>query len=257
MLGMLRIAHRIRNRVAREVLRFREAQSDQRLLRSLDTIRATPLTDLKNIERVQEIVGSAGLAYDTRDVYGADERCMNRVARGLWQIPNQFASLLVFLSDKEIHSILEIGTFTGYTFAVMMTYLTRFVPEARGITADVDQSWSLKSACNGRFSARYVTGTSELFLGERFDLVFIDGDHAYQSVMQDYERVGRLARFCAFHDINDQNVEVYPGNELGVPRFWKEQILASGLLAHEFLYQSEGRRVMGIGVVEHQPAPNT
>ena len=35
---------------------------------------------------------------------------------GLWQIPEELADLLVFLSDKEIKNFLNIGTFNGLTF---------------------------------------------------------------------------------------------------------------------------------------------
>jgi len=53
------------------------------------------------------------------------------------------------------------------------------------------------------------------------------------------------------HDINDRIVEEWPGNDGGVPRFWRELKgrLPAGSL-HEFCWHSESRPVTGIGVVE-------
>ena len=60
-----------------------------------------------------------------------------------------------------------------------------------------------------------------LLAGRGVDLLFIDGDHTYEGVSQDYASYASLVRaggLIAIHDI-------VPGNQEdvgGVPRFWKE-----------------------------------
>ena len=158
---------------------------------------------------------------------------------------------LAFLSHREIRSVLELGTFTGYTFAVVMTYVSRFNPGAVGVTVDVADRRPPRALAAGRFNGRFARGTSADFTGQAFDLCIIDADHSYTAVRADYEAVGERARLCMFHDINDRLVEEWPGNDGGVPRFWRELKgrLPAGAL-HEFCDHSERRPVMGIGVVE-------
>jgi hypothetical protein len=56
--------------------------------------------------------------------------------------------------------------------------------------------------------------------GRPIDLLFVDGDHSYESVKKDYELYGPLTRhLVAFHDIFGVNPRD-PG--LGVYRFWNE-----------------------------------
>jgi methyltransferase family protein len=227
---------------------------DRKLANALDRILTSPLEDLHSVSRMEDIIRSAGLVREYRNVcganaYGADARYMNPVRRGLWQIPRQFAELLVFIGNAKIESVLEIGTFMGFTFAVLMTYLTRLNPSVSGKTLDVFRADYAKVS-PGRFTAEYLISTTKDFAGKHFDLCFIDGDHSYAAVLSDYELVGRFARFSVFHDINDQLVEDFPANEGGVPRFWREvKTKTPAANIREFTYHSDGRRVMGIGVL--------
>ena len=55
------------------------------------------------------------------------------------------------------------------------------------------------------------------------DLLFIDGDHSYNGVRQDFDDYKKFVRtrgIVAFHDINDTPLHRERGVE--VPRFWKE-----------------------------------
>ena len=247
MRGLFRIVRSARRLAARST----ERRCDRRLAVALDAILAASPEELGDVERLTHMVGTAGLAHDPRGLYGADEVYANPIARGLWQIPGQLARFLVFLSRREIRTVLEVGTYTGYTFAVVMTYLTRFSPGVRGITVDIADVRPPRALAAGRFDGRFERGTAADFAGQAFDLCMIDADHSYAAVRADYEAVGAAARLCMFHDINDRIVAECPGNAGGVPRFWREikgRIPAAAL--HEFSDHSEHRPVMGIGVVE-------
>ena len=176
---------------------------------------------------------------------------MNPVKRGLWQIPRQLSELLVWLAGYRIRSFLEIGTYTGYSFAVMMTYLTRFNPDLMGVTIDPTDHRPVAGLVPEYFKARYLHGTSDDLAGESFDVCFIDGDHRYKAVVRDFENVGKNASICVFHDINDEIVESFPGNDGGVPRFWRHVSQTNETQRiTTFCYHTEQRRVMGIGVIE-------
>lgn len=247
----MRVFSRMAKRAQRLVARTAERRCDRRLATALDRILAASPEELQDVDRLTRLVGAAGLAHDPRGLYGTDEVYCNRIPRGLYQIPRQLARFLVFLSRRDVRTVLEIGTYTGHTFAVVMTYLSRFHPGAVGVTVDIADTGPARAVATGRFSGRFTHGTAADFAGQVFDLCMIDADHSYDAVRADYEMVGARARLCMFHDINDKFVEEFEGNAGGVPRFWRElKARRPALALHEFCCHTEGRSVMGIGVVE-------
>lgn len=238
--------------LSRPLERARSRRCDKRLVRALREIKGSTLQDLRRADHLEPIVGRAGLVHDRRDLYGADERYMNPVKRGLWQIPRQFSEFLIWTSDHRIRSVLDVGTYVGYTFAVMMTYLSRFNPDIVGTTVDRGDHGAVTGLVPEFFKATYERGTSDDYKDRSFDLCFIDGDHRYDRVARDYENVGRHAAICAFHDIVDEFVQAAPGHDGGVPRFWAEvKDKEDGNRVKEFRYHSQGRPIMGIGVIDH------
>jgi hypothetical protein len=233
----------------RDIYHHQQARRcDARFERVVEAMLKADRDRLRQVDYVEGLLRRVGLVRDYRDVYGADARFMNPVHRGLWQVPRQLAEFAVFLSARSITSFLEIGTFTGHTFNFLMLYLERFNPGLRGVTVDIADFQPVKLSALARLDAQFVIGTSENFGGRPFDLCLIDGLHSFDGVAADYEHVGRYAKICAFHDINDEYVEQHAGNDGGVPRFWSELKAApQERELHEFLYHSDSRRIMGIG----------
>lgn len=64
----------------------------------------------------------------------------------------------------------------------------------------------------------------KMYLGNnKLDLLFIDGDHSYQGVKEDYFMYKDLVRsggYIIFHDIQDH--ERWKGISMEVPRFWND-----------------------------------
>lgn len=83
--------------------------------------------------------------------------------------------------------------------------------------------------------------------GRAVDVLFIDGDHSYEGVRQDFEMYRGLVRsggLIAFHDIAP-NPDV---PEYGVAKFWQE--VKANYPTQEFIDpQPTGKVGMGIGVV--------
>jgi hypothetical protein len=218
----------------------------RKLLAGLQTIATEPLDQLRNVDRIEEIVARIGLAHDGRGLYGRNTRHMNLFGPGLWQIPRQLAEALCLLSTLGLRTALEIGTYQGWTASVLAAYLWRFEKNFQLTTIDPVDHFAAYRLLRERLPIEYLVGqTAENVAGRPFDLCLIDGDHAYASCARDYELCGQFARVCMFHDINDQFV----GSE-NVPRFWRELKNAEGDAAtfREFNHHSEGASVMGIGV---------
>lgn len=158
---------------------------------------------------------------------------------GIWQIPDQLASLCILLRNYKIESFLEIGTWTGYTFTFISNFLEKNNKEIELFSCDVKDKRQVFPK-----NANFILGNSYKFIEKSFDLVFIDGDHSYEWVKKDYENVGRRAKICVFHDI------VSPSKSCeGVVNFWSEiKNNFDKNKIFEFTSCGEGRN-LGIGVV--------
>jgi hypothetical protein len=59
-----------------------------------------------------------------------------------WQYPPQFSRYLVFLSERNLRSYVEIGCRFGGTFIICVEYLRRFSDLSFACALDVEPSWS-------------------------------------------------------------------------------------------------------------------
>jgi hypothetical protein len=85
--------------------------------------------------------------------------------------------------------------------------------------------------------------------GKYFDCIFIDGDHSYQGVKQDYLATKDNGRIFVFHDIIS---DACPG----VVKFWNDLKLyeEDNYTFYEFIdqynevFERTGQKYLGIGV---------
>lgn len=166
---------------------------------------------------IKEITDIGLYAYhdnNPRHFYGVEYHKYIKHRKGLWQHPEEFAELCLILKTHKINSFLNVGTFNGYSFKFLSDFLNRY-QKTECITIDPINH---NPILDDRF--KYLNATSKDFTGQKFDLVFIDGDHEYSSVKEDYENVGQYAKICIFHDIKDEFC--IKRSNGGPPRFWNE-----------------------------------
>ena len=167
----------------------------------------------------------------TREVFAYDDE--PKEVRSM-QVKEELNELLNYVKGKEL--ILEIGTAQGGTLFQMMKvasdnaeFVSIDLPNGKfgGEFGQPDmkemQSW-LKEKQNLHIiradskSFLTVKKVNEILNGRKFDFIFIDGDHTYEAVKEDYEIYKEFAgNIIAFHDIVEHNQP-----EVGVKRLWEE-----------------------------------
>jgi predicted O-methyltransferase YrrM len=142
----------------------------------------------------------------------ADESRASQDKFELWQ-------LLEILDRKAPKSILEIGVHTGQ----MLATLGSAFPKAGlvGVDNDYKLTYEMFHGIKGDSHEQAVFDQVAEACGS-VDFLFIDGDHAYQGVKQDYEMYRKLVvpgGIIAFHDIMRPS-GLFDGVE--VREFWDE-----------------------------------
>ncbi len=164
-----------------------------------------------------------------------------------FQMPNQLAPFLLQLNRYRIRNYLEAGTFLGGTFYIVDSYLRLTQPEYEGGTAIdiVNRMQDFEAYRAVHPETRFCEMRSVDFVPDRiYDLVFLDSDHSYEYLSQEFAHFRSHARLIALHDI----VSTHPYCP-GTRRFWNE--IKNQFPHHEFVEQYPGRSgVMGIGLIE-------
>lgn len=189
-----------------------------------------------------EIILDHKLYCDARgNIYHPDYEHALSPHTGMWQFPDEFADLMLFLHDKNISTFLNIGTYNGVSFNLLSSFLNAY-QKVNCISIDPIN--------HNPIIIPEFTYTSEVSLdykNKNFDLVFIDGDHSYESVKTDYKNVGQFAKYCVFHDIDDDFIRNDPALNGGVARFWEE--IKNTKTHIEFNSSKKLIKMMGIGVL--------
>lgn len=214
----------------------------------VNSVLNSTIEHLRDEELLIDLIRQWGLICDPAIDFGQVNEPF-RTGNGMFQQPEQLAPALIFLSHKDINSYAEIGTFTGATFAFICSYLSKFNPNMKAIAIDKDNPIhpDMMRLAMEACPVEFRFGTSADVAGREFDLCMIDADHRYTSVKEDYYNVGRLAKYCFFHDIIDEGT-VKDRDDSGTVKFWNEVKTKN---SYEFISHPENKKVMGIGILCH------
>jgi SAM-dependent methyltransferase len=223
----------------------------QRVLDAVAEIQRAPLDDLRSVDWLAALIRGVGLVPipEAAITYEGEEDYLNASQQGLIQLPREFARYLRLLAEHRPASYLEIGCFNGATASLATAYLQRFNPAVQATTIDLWPAFLFYHEVRELIPLRYVVGkTSYDLAGEKFDAVFIDGDHSFDWAWADYQNVGRTAKVCALHDVNNAPYRELPlGGVCGVWDLLRRDEAGPGVEFIE-IFEHPSREIMGLGV---------
>jgi len=181
----------------------------------------------------------------------------------LQQVKREIVTLLRILKEKNVQSMMEIGTRNGGTLFLFSWTLP---VDAKMVSLDLPSEQSLKRGYD-RFKTSYLAsfiqkgqhltllrGDSHspssfskakfALHGGMLDFLFIDGDHTYEGVKHDFEMYSPLVRkggLVAFHDICGHHVGVSE-----VDRYWNQ---IKGSYRHSEIVEDPNQKWAGIGLL--------
>ncbi len=183
----------------------------------------------------------------------------------LKQNMTELLSLVNLLKEQKLERVCEIGTLRGGTLFIWCQLAS---PTASIYSIDLPggefgggyheksipffQSFrkprqTLECLRGNSHSSEIKNNFSASLNGRKLDFLFIDGDHSYAGVRQDYLDYSPFVKkggLIAFHDI----VRRDGSSDIEVWKFWQE-LKQQDISAVEFIENAEGRRKIGIGVV--------
>ena len=223
-----------------------------RVIAGIGRIHDATIDDLSSFDWLLQTIREVGLVPipDAEITYEGEGDYLNSSQQGLIQLPREFARWLLLLAEHRPATYLEIGTFNGATASIAAAYLQRFNPAFIATTIDVWPAFVFHREVRDLIPLRYVVGkTSFDFATERFDAVFIDGDHSFEWAWADYQNVGRAAKICGFHDVNNAPYrDLAMGGVCGVWELLKRE--PAGLdVAFAEIFEHPSREIMGIGAL--------
>jgi hypothetical protein len=216
-------------------------------------IKESKLEDLQNNNYLENLIIKLGFNIE---ILHEQPQIVKDNGGGLfiWQYPNQFSKYLCLLKKHKIESYLEIGCRWGGTFILTNEYLKIFNNINKSVAVDIIDSPVL-NYCISNNETQFIKINSQSLEFKKyindnfFDLIFIDGDHSYHGVKNDYEISKNSGKIFVFHDIiNDVCI--------GVVQFWNElKIIEKDtynffefIEQYEDVWNNTHQKFLGIGV---------
>ena len=217
----------------------------------IEKIRKAPLDKLRNVSWLENhLLLELGLNNEELQEFPVHLHPYCGFGLKSWQYPNQFSKYLVWLSQQNIQSYLEIGCRHGGTFIITVEYLERFSKLALALAVDPFKSDLMQQYAKWKKNVSYLNissqdlAFSDLLNSNEFDLVLIDGDHSATGVANDYNLLKNSAKFLVFHDVANT---VCPG----VVCLWQRlKKLYSNTIEFIEQYDSVPQSYLGIGVID-------
>lgn len=187
---------------------------------------------------------------------------------GSCQIETEISSALDFIAASAPKTVVEIGTLNGGTSLLFGRFLPTMETmvcidlhvknkEMLKLLATPKQQWTFFDMPS--YADDTVRRVEKFLNGRLIDTLFIDGDHRYEGVKQDflcYRHFVREGGTILFHDIMETsgNTSAWAG---GVPQLWRE---VSPFYEHKEFVQSRSQEGFGIGALKYtkaaQPFPS-
>ena len=158
----------------------------------------------------------------------------------LQQIPEEYSKFLNFIKDKKINSYLELGVGNGGSFLISSIFLQKTATRLHCVDSIAERDSHVKQTEEKIMSKinilkrlftskdiQFFNSTTDTFFTRNntmYDCIFIDADHTYDGVKNDYINAIKFINkggYIIFHDIANKGT--------GVNELWEE-------IKNEYLY---------------------
>lgn len=167
---------------------------------------------------------------------------------GILQTLDEFTRYCLFLAELKVENAIEVGVYKGRSSYFMCALLTRNNPKIKYVLVDIYDGLDSYEEYHKVLPnmVKRIPSTSDDYIGEKYDFVFIDADHSYDGSFKDYLNIGRYAgKVTVFHDIYGHEYDKLNG---GVGRTWQEVKALTPNAEHK-VFSTYPEEWMGIGCV--------